>query len=104
MRKQLDLVKRYGEGSWALVTGASTGIGAEYCMQLAKAGFNVCLVSRTREKLMAVSEDIEKNFPKVKTCVFAFDFENTEMDSYQRLCDAVKSSGLDVSLLVINAG
>ena len=30
--KKLDLRKRYGEGSWALVTGASDGIGAEYCM------------------------------------------------------------------------
>ena len=30
--RKLDLVKRYGEGSWALVTGASDGIGAEYCI------------------------------------------------------------------------
>ena len=64
------MVERYGKGSWALVTGASTGIGAEYCMQLAKAGFNICLVSRTRSKLQAVSADIESKYPDVKTCIF----------------------------------
>jgi len=26
-----DLAKRYGKGSWAVVTGASDGMGAEYC-------------------------------------------------------------------------
>ena len=31
VRRKLDLLKRYGEGSWALVTGASDGFGAEYC-------------------------------------------------------------------------
>ena len=30
--KKLDLCERYGIGSWALVTGASDGIGAEYCL------------------------------------------------------------------------
>ena len=30
--KKIDLVKRYGKGSWALVTGASDGVGAEYCI------------------------------------------------------------------------
>lgn len=54
--KAKDLNRRYGKKSWALVTGASRGIGKEYCMQLAQAGFNICLVSRTRSKL----EEVEK--------------------------------------------
>jgi len=29
--KALDLIERYGKGSWVLVTGASDGIGAEFC-------------------------------------------------------------------------
>lgn len=52
--KRVDMKARYGEGSWALVTGASDGIGKEYSLQLAKEGFNICLVSRTRSKLEAV--------------------------------------------------
>jgi len=41
-----DLVKRYG-GGWALVTGASDGIGKAYCLELAKAGFNIILMARS---------------------------------------------------------
>ena len=39
---------------WAVVTGASDGIGKEFCLQLARMGFNICLVSRTPTKLKAV--------------------------------------------------
>ena len=57
--KKLDLKSRYGSGSWALVTGGSDGIGAEYCLELAKEGFNICVVSRTRSKLEAVEKRIK---------------------------------------------
>src|SRR5437016_10044142 len=50
-RGKQDLLARYGKDSWAVVTGASDGIGAEYCRQLAKMGFNIALVSRTMSKL-----------------------------------------------------
>jgi 5,10-methylene-tetrahydrofolate dehydrogenase/methenyl tetrahydrofolate cyclohydrolase len=54
------LLERYAGGNagsaWAVVTGASDGIGAEYCVLLAKAGFNVALVSRTLDKLKAVEQ------------------------------------------------
>ena len=53
--REHDLYKRY-QGGWAVVTGASDGIGAEYARQLAKRGFNVCLISRTLSKL----ENIER--------------------------------------------
>ena len=47
-RRKQNLFKRYGgQGIWAIVTGASDGIGAEFCRQLAKDGFNICLISRT---------------------------------------------------------
>lgn len=49
-----DLYKRYGKGSWAVVTGASDGIGEGFCYELAKDGFNICLVSRSLDKLKRV--------------------------------------------------
>ena len=60
IRTPYDLVKRYGKdrNSWALVTGASDGIGAESCRNLAKQGFNICLVSRTLSKLKVVESEI----------------------------------------------
>ena len=83
--KPLDLAERYGKGSWALVTGASDGIGKEYCLQLAQKGFNVCLVSRTREKLEAVEKEIKSKTSGsgVQTCLIQFDFEGaTTMDAF----------------------
>lgn len=47
---RLNLLKRYG-GGWALVTGGSEGIGFAIAEELAKDGFNIILVSRSKEKL-----------------------------------------------------
>ena len=60
LRTKLDLLQRYAGGkvgtAWAVVTGASDGIGAAYCVELARLGFNVALVSRTVAKM----EKVEK--------------------------------------------
>jgi len=53
-------IKKYG--SWAVVTGSTDGIGKAFAFELAKLGMNLCLVSRTEEKLTAVCEEIEKKF------------------------------------------
>ena len=44
-----DLKKRYG-GGWAVVTGASDGIGKAYCLELAKIGFDIVLMGRSADK------------------------------------------------------
>ena len=41
-----DLASRYGKGSWAVVTGASDGLGKQYCLELASQGFNIVLFGR----------------------------------------------------------
>ena len=43
---------------FALITGASSGIGEQICHSLAKRGFNVILTSRTESKLKTISEKI----------------------------------------------
>lgn len=47
------------EGSWAVITGASDGLGKEFALQLARSGFNILLVSRTASKLIALEEEIK---------------------------------------------
>ena len=50
LKKQLN--EKYGEGGqWALVTGASEGIGKSYALELAKAGFNIKICARSVDKL-----------------------------------------------------
>lgn len=48
--KALDLKPVYGDG-WAVVTGASDGIGFGFCQVLASQGYNICLISRNPTKL-----------------------------------------------------
>ena len=47
-------------GPWALVTGASSGIGKEFSRQLAANGLNVVLVARRLELLKELGQDLEK--------------------------------------------
>ena len=47
---RLNHKKRYG-GGWALITGASDGIGKQYCHELARCGFNIALMARDDAKL-----------------------------------------------------
>ena len=50
-----NLKARYG-GGWALITGASDGIGKEYAIELAKSGFDIVLMARNQEKTQAVAD------------------------------------------------
>ena len=46
-------------GKWAVVTGATDGIGKAYAMALAKKGMSVVIISRTEAKLKDVKEEID---------------------------------------------
>ena len=72
LRPSKDLKKRYGDG-WAIVTGASDGIGKAYAFELARRGFKVGLIARNKEKLDAVAEEIKKTYNTETKCV-VFDF------------------------------
>ena len=67
------LIQRYGskdgKPTWAVVTGASDGIGLGFCRQLARLGFNVALLGRNREKLENAEREVKKENSKVETCI-----------------------------------
>jgi short-subunit dehydrogenase len=56
------MTKRYDLGiyRWALVTGASSGIGREFAFQLAKRGLNLVLIGRNLTALAEVADEIHK--------------------------------------------
>jgi 17beta-estradiol 17-dehydrogenase / very-long-chain 3-oxoacyl-CoA reductase len=53
-----------GNPPWALVTGASDGIGKQFCRQLAARGFNVVLHGRNPSKLGRVRDELASAFPQ----------------------------------------
>jgi hypothetical protein len=86
-------------GPWALVTGASSGIGAEFAEQLASAGLNVVLAARREALLEERAQDLRRRFG-IETRTVTVDLSET--DSVDRLCAAVDD--LDIGLIVSNAG
>lgn len=96
-RLRQDFADRYGP--WALVTGASSGIGAEFARQLAAAGLAVALVARRRERLTALADELHARH-RVATQVVTADLARA--DAASELAAAV--ADLDLGLVVCNAG
>lgn len=97
-----DLSKYGGKGTWAIVTGASDGLGKEFATQLAAKGFNLVLVSRTQSKLDALAEELEAKYSGLRTKVLAMDYAKDSDADYERLAALIK--GLDIGILINNVG
>ena len=61
-----DLKKKY-DATWALMTGAGTGIGKAIAFKLARQGLNVVVVSLDDDYLKATMKQLKENFPVFKT-------------------------------------
>ncbi len=92
----IDWVARYGP--WALIAGASEGIGAEYTRQLAQRGLNLILVARSEQKLRDLAKQLGEAY-SIQTQVIVADL--AEEQSAQRVFNQVEN--LSVGLLVCNA-
>ena len=91
-----SLTKKYG--SWAVVTGASSGIGRSFAHQLARAGMNVVLVARSEDALNRTADELRSQYA-VQTRVLALDLSSAVT---REILDQ-ETLDLDVGLLVNNA-
>uniref|UniRef100_A0A8C7XE33 Hydroxysteroid (17-beta) dehydrogenase 12b n=1 Tax=Oryzias sinensis TaxID=183150 RepID=A0A8C7XE33_9TELE len=86
-------------GKWAVVTGATDGIGKAYAEELARRGFSIVLISRSQEKLDEVSKAIAGKCG-VETKAIAVDFSS--VDIYPKIEAGL--AGLEIGVLVNNVG
>ena len=89
--------KRFGP--WALVTGASSGIGKEFAQQIAASGINIVLVARREDLLKEVGVEFSKRYG-VEHRVVVLDVSRE--DFIGQLASA--TDDLDIGLVVSNAG
>jgi short-subunit dehydrogenase len=86
-------------GDWAIVTGASSGIGKEFANQLAEKGINLFLLARREELLKELSVSLESKHP-IKVKYARIDL--TDNNFLEQIIE--KTKGLKIGLVISNAG
>ncbi|MEZ5892367.1 MAG: SDR family oxidoreductase [Parvularculaceae bacterium] len=89
------------QGKWALITGASAGIGAAYARSYAAKGANLILVARREDRLNDLARELQ-GAHGVKTRVIAADL--AEPSAPQAIFDTLEAENIPVDILVNNAG
>jgi hypothetical protein len=89
------------EPRWTVITGASSGIGAELARGFAARGYCLVLTARRHERLEALAKEIE-NAHGIQAKVMALDLEDREAP--RDLAEMLREQGIQVHTLVNNAG
>ncbi len=88
------------QGKWALVTGASAGIGAALARELAGRGAKLILTARRRDRLEALAGELTGKGTEVRIVTA----DLMDPAAPQAIFDATEGSGIAVDVLVNNAG
>lgn len=88
-------------GKWALVTGASAGIGRELASQLAASGANLVLTARRTERLTQLAAELRERH-KIETEVFPADLAQPQAPD--EIFHFTEQKRLSIEVLINNAG
>jgi short-subunit dehydrogenase len=87
-------------GKWALVTGASSGIGVALAQELARRGAKLILTARRKERLDAFAAELQGQGTEVR--IVTADLNDPAAP--QQIYDATEGAGITVDILINNAG
>lgn len=92
-------------GAWALVTGASDGIGYGFAKELAARGFNVILHGRNESKLNRCKSSLEKQNPTRSFRIAVIDTTDTEaLPKIGKLATTIEQEDIKLTVLINNVG
>jgi short-subunit dehydrogenase len=89
---------------WALITGASDGIGRGFAHELASHGFNIILHGRSPTKLVAVATALKAEHPRISTRLFVLDVYPSNAAAIEDFVRSLVNDGLHIRVLVNNIG
>lgn len=90
------------EKKYALITGATGGLGKAFVYEAAEQGYALLLTGRREEKLHALREEVVAKYPDREILVYAADLASSE--SRKQMMEAIASEGVKISLLANVAG
>src|SRR5689334_6154035 len=96
MADRSEFITRYG--NWALIAGASEGIGATYAEQLAARGLNLVLVARRAELLQSLAATLSAKY-NIETRTIAMDLSGS--NAVDQIAKETKD--VEIGLLIYNA-
>ncbi|CAD5232756.1 unnamed protein product [Bursaphelenchus xylophilus] len=97
-----DLRKLAG-AKWAVITGATDGIGKQFAFELANRGFDQILVSRTLSKLEKTAEEITERYQNTQVKTVVFDFTESDPKAYEEQLIS-KLEGHEIGVFINNVG
>ena len=87
---------------WVVITGASSGIGAELARVFAARGYSLVLTARREERLQALADELKGAHPNLAVEVVSLDLE--DRDAPADLVETLAGRGIAIHTLVNNAG
>lgn len=95
-------IRKDGTNKYALITGATGGLGKAFVDALALRGYRLLLTGRSEEKLRAMQQELATQYPDITVSVYAADLANEQDRS--ALMSKIAETGAKLSLLVNAAG
>ena len=98
----MEMTKETHMEKYALVTGATGGLGKAFCFALARRGYALLLTGRSEEKLLALQAELKGKYPEITARIYPADL--SDEGSRSALKDKITAEGLWLSLLANVAG
>ena len=95
-------IKKDGTNKYALITGATGGLGKAFADALALRGYRLLLTGRSEEKLRAMQQELAVRYPDMSVGVYPADLASAE--DRNALMKKIAETGVKISLLVNAAG
>ena len=90
------------ERKYALITGATGGLGKAFVYEAVKDGYALLLTGRSEEKLLALKEELLGQYPDAEVHVYAADLSSST--DRREMMESIAKEGIKLSLLVNVAG
>lgn len=97
-----DYVKKYGK--WAIITGATDGIGLAMAKELAQRGHSLIIIGRNEEKLSTCKASLQAEQTDAEVVAIKIDLADSSEENYASVVGQIDIENRDIGILINNAG